>query len=70
MAAVVELHRWTAEIKYRHNDGIRSRHVSMHELEELHDIVEAGPNFYAIAEIRIAPARLSDAVTVEQAEAM
>jgi hypothetical protein len=66
----IALHRWTAEIRYRHNDGIRSRHVSFAEISELHDIVEDGPNFYAIEKIVIGPARLADAMTVEQSEEM
>ena len=64
---VVSLHRWVAEIDYRHDDGIRTLVWSLHELSELHDIVEDGPSFYAIAAIRIGPPRHAAPVTVEEA---
>ena len=68
--APVSLHRWVAEIDYRHDDGIRTVMRGLHELADLHDIVEAGPNFYAIAAIRIGAPRHADPLTVEQAEAL
>ncbi len=67
MTEAVNLHRWIAEIDYRHDDGIRTVARGMHELAELQAIVEAGPNFYAIAAIRISAPRHSDPLTVEQA---
>lgn len=66
----IALHRWTVEIDYRHDDGIRTATRGLHELFELHDIVEAGPNFYAIAAIRIGPPRHSKPLTIEQAEVL
>jgi hypothetical protein len=65
--AAIALHRWTAEIDYRHDDGIRTSTRGLHELAELHDVVEAGPSFYAIAGIRIGAPRYCDPVTVEEA---
>lgn len=70
MAQQISLHRWVAEIDYRYSDGIRTTTRGLHELAELHDIVESGPNFYAIAEIRVGPARHAAPLTVEQAEAL
>lgn len=67
---IVSLHRWVAEIDYRHDDGIRTVTRGLHELSELHDLVEAGPNFYAVAAIRVGPARHFRALTVEEASAL
>lgn len=64
----VLMHRWVAEIDYQHDDGVRTVTRGLHELTELHDIVEAGPNFYAIVAIRIGPPRHSAPLTVEEAE--
>lgn len=45
--------RWQVEIIYNSEHGDRPIHHAIEELEELHDIVERGPNFYAIKQIRI-----------------
>lgn len=66
----IALHRWVAEIDYRRDGGIQTVTKALHELRDLHDVVEAGPSFYAIAAIRIGPPRHADPVTIEQAEAM
>lgn len=71
MSAVAEtivLHRWVARITYRHDDRDEVRMVSFEELYELHDIIERGPNFYAIKEIVICTNGRADPVTVEQDE--
>lgn len=64
----IVLHRWVAQITYRRGAGNEKRLVSFEELYELHDIIEAGPDFYSIEDIvirtngRIAP------TTIEMAE--
>jgi hypothetical protein len=68
MAETIALHRWIAIINYRHDDGIKPRIVGLHELADLHDIVEAGPNFYTIDSIQVGPAQHHKPLTVEQAE--
>lgn len=51
MTELITLHRWKAEITYRRDTGYDVRMCSFEELDELHDIVERGPNFYAIESI-------------------
>lgn len=63
----ISLHRWVAEIDYRHDDRTRTVVRGLQELSELHDIVEAGPTFYAIEAIRVGPPRHSSPLTVEEA---
>lgn len=60
--------RWMAKITYRHDDGPRDRLFTFEELHELHDIVECGPNFYAIVSIMVVP-NPSIVMTVEEGEA-
>lgn len=43
--------RWTAKITYRHDSGPIDRLFTFEELYELQDIVECGPDFYAIESI-------------------
>jgi hypothetical protein len=43
--------RWTAKITYMHDDGPHDRLFTFDELYELQDIVECGPDFYAIESI-------------------
>lgn len=62
---VITLHRWIAKITYRHDDGDEMRIVSFEELHELHDIIEAGPNFYAIKDIIVTPSGRVKPRTVE-----
>ncbi len=63
--APVQLHRWSAKITYRHDDGPQSRLFNFEELEELQEIVERGPNFYAIESIVVIPGDRCPKVTVE-----
>jgi hypothetical protein len=65
MAQPIALYRWIAAITYRHDDRDETRIVSFEELYELHDIIEAGPNFYAIADIVVKPSGRVMARTVE-----
>lgn len=63
--------RWYAEITYNTNAGLLDVAHAFEELEELHDIVERGPNFYAIKQIVISPRPLAGVTgkTIEQLEA-
>ena len=68
MATPIVLHRWKAVITYRSDTSYIKRNVSFEEIEELHDIVEKGPNFYTIESIVIT---LNDRVapmTIEESE--
>lgn len=70
MRNLSKLPRWTATITYRHDDGPKDDVHMIEELFELQDIVECGPDFYAIESIKIT-INTSDtcpAVTVEQAQ--
>ena len=49
--------RWIADVTYRSESGPVDVHHHLVELEELHDIVERGPDFYCIEDIRIVMAR-------------
>lgn len=69
--AASEISRWIATIYYRTDGGILDVTHAIEELEDLHDIVEAGPNFYAIARIEIVladPSFPKPGLTVEEAE--
>lgn len=61
----ISLFRWVAMITYRHDDQDETVIVSFEEIEELHDIIESGPNFYAIKDIVIKPSGRVMARTVE-----
>ena len=61
-------HRWVARITYRRDTGNEARVVSFEELHELHDIIERGPNFYAIESIVITTNGRVPLTTIEQAE--
>jgi hypothetical protein len=67
-AEPIALFRWIAMVTYRHDDRDETRIVSFEELHELHDIVEAGPNFYAIKDIIIKPSGRVEPRTVEMDE--
>lgn len=67
-AEPIALFRWVAAITYRHDDRDETRLVSFEELHELHDIIEDGPNFYAIKDIVIKPSGRVMARTVEMDE--
>jgi hypothetical protein len=63
--------RWTAVIHYRSDKGLVDVTHYFEEIEDLHDLVEAGPNFYAIERIEITLTDQSfpqPGLTVEQAE--
>ncbi len=47
--------RWFATITYNTDNGPLDVMHAVDELEEIHDRVEAGPNFYAIEKIVICP---------------
>ena len=64
----IVLHRWVAVITYRRDYGDESRMVSFEELHELHDIIECGPDFYAIHSIVITTNGRVPLTTIEQAE--
>ncbi|AOR77190.1 hypothetical protein [Novosphingobium resinovorum] len=68
MTDIETLHRWTAHITYRRDAGDETRQHSFEEIEQLHDIVERGPNFYAIKSIVIVPNGRCEPMTIEQAE--
>lgn len=65
-----EGHRWLVTVTYYREADDEVVQFTVDELEELQDIIESGPNFYAIKAIQIRPDyRLGDgAVTVEQSE--
>lgn len=68
MTEPITLYRWVATITYRHDTRDETRMVSFEELYELHDIIEAGPNFYAISDIVIKPGSRVRPRTVEMDE--
>ena len=60
--------RWQAVIQYRTENGPVDVPHELHELEELQQLVEAGPDFGAIANIEIKYLLGDDVLTIEQAE--
>lgn len=60
--------RWRATVLYRSDAGPIDVEHMLHELDELHDLVELGPSWDAIEyiEIRLIPRRPK--LTIEQAE--
>jgi hypothetical protein len=64
----IVLYRWVAKITYRRDTGNETRIVSFEELYELHDIIERGPDFYAIEGIEVRIGARALATTIEQAE--
>lgn len=68
MSEPIALFRWIAAITYRHDDRDETRIVSFEEIYELHDIIEAGPNFYAIKDVVIKPSGRVMARTVQMDE--
>lgn len=60
--------RWHATIYYRSETGGVDVEHDIEELEELHDIVERGPDWHAIDKIVVTLARpVFDAMTIEEA---
>ncbi len=62
--------RWHVIIRYHTDSGFRDIQREIEELEDLQEIVEAGPNWYAIKGIVITHIRrVAETRTVEQAAA-
>ena len=66
--APVTTARWIATVHYRSDLGLIDVQHDLIELEELHDLVEAGPHWDAIDHINIVRADGADrALTIEEA---
>lgn len=60
--------RWLATIYYRSESGGVDVDHDIEELEELHDIVERGPDWHSIDKIVVTLARrVDDEITLEEA---
>lgn len=58
--------RWHATITYRSDDGPLDVDYAFEELEDLHDIVERGPDWNTIERVEVTLARKSSpALTLE-----
>lgn len=63
--------RWHATIVYRSNAGLVPVEHDIEEIFDLHDLVEHGPDWDTIAEIRLERIKpRHPGLTVEQAERM
>ena len=62
--------RWTATVTYRHDGGDRKVHHQFEEIEDLHDIIERGPDWNCIKKItvRLSDYRRTENHTVEESE--
>lgn len=61
--------RWHATIFYRSEAGTVDVDHDIEELEELHDLVERGPDWNTIEQIIVTLARTTDEdLTIEEAE--
>ena len=63
--------RWLIEATYRTDHGPVDVHHEVEELEALHDLIEAGPDWNTLIDIRITlnPARITSlGLTVERAK--
>lgn len=60
--------RWTATITYRTEHGPVDVPHDIDEIEELHDLVEAGPHWDAIHDIRIIRQGAPRPLTLEEAQ--
>lgn len=65
----IEQPRWKATINYRTDNGAVDVVHYFEELEDLHDIVERGPSWYALINIDVRLASQHERLTVEQSEA-
>jgi hypothetical protein len=66
---MARLIRWLAVIKYRTDNGSLDVEHLLSELFELHDVVEHGPHWDTVIEIKITRHELSDGpLTVEEAQ--
>lgn len=62
------MQRWLATIYYRSETGGVDVDHDIEELEELHDIVERGPDWHTIDKIVVTLARrVGDEITLEEA---
>ena len=62
--------RWNVEIHYRTNNGTKKEIAQIEELDDLYDLVEKGPNWFCIDNIKIVinPKRdVFPKITLEQA---
>jgi hypothetical protein len=61
--------RWIAIVYYRTDNGVVDVEHRLSEIDELHDVVERGPHWDCVVEIRITRAGhvTSENLTVEQA---
>lgn len=62
--------RWEARVVYRHDSGeLRGSVYALYELSGLHDLIEQGPHWDAVADIHIVRINhcTSPTLTVEQA---
>ncbi len=55
-----EVKRWQATIFYRSDAGIVDVTHALEEIEELHDLVERGPDWNTIEKIEITLARVDE----------
>lgn len=62
--------RWTAEVVYRTTNGPVGFTHDFEELEDLHQLVEAGPHWDTIIEIKVTLARPSEKADLTIEEAM
>lgn len=62
--------RWCAKVLYRTDNGLIDVEHMFNELEQLHDIVEAGPSWQAIDHIIVVYTGLHEKLTVEEAAAL
>jgi hypothetical protein len=60
--------RWQAIVQYRTDNGPIDVPHGLHELDELRELIEKGPDFGAIAKIEIKYLLGDDDLTIEQAE--
>jgi hypothetical protein len=61
--------RWLATVTYRSSAGLIPVEYEIEELDELHDLVERGPDCNSIVDIRIVLARKLYVALVDDEEA-
>lgn len=64
---MIRIHRWTATVFYRSDAGTQRVEHDLAELSELHDLIERGPHWDSIIEIRVDRAPGHHPITIEQA---
>lgn len=62
--------RWHVTILYRHNDGLVDIEYDLAEIDQLNALIERGPHWDTIVEIKIVRVNHNESVTltVEEAE--